>query len=229
AIAGRQRRLDAERTRAEEERRRAGEERMRIARELHDVLAHNISLINVQAGVALHLMDDKPEQARTALAAIKEASGDALREVRSVLGMLRSVDEAAPRHPAPSLSRLGSLVSRAEAAGLRVRVEAEGEARPLPTGLDLAAFRIVQEALTNVARHAGAAGATVRVGYGTDALAIEVEDDGRGQGPPTSRGTGSGIAGMRQRAAALGGTLEAGPRPEGGFRVRAHLPLAEPR
>jgi signal transduction histidine kinase len=147
--------------------------------------------------------------------------------VRSVLGMLRQVDEAAPRDPAPSLARIDSLVSRAEAAGLAVRVQAEGEPRPLPAGLDLAAFRIVQEALTNVARHAGATSATVRVGYGPDALTVEVDDDGRGVGSPSTVGTGSGIAGMRERAAALGGQFQAGPRPGGGFRVQARFPLRE--
>ncbi|MDQ3947486.1 MAG: sensor histidine kinase, partial [Actinomycetota bacterium] len=222
-----ERAAEAEHARAEQVRRRASEERLQIARELHDVLAHNISLINVQAGVALHLIDERPEQARTALAAIKEASGEALREVRSVLGMLRQVDEAAPRDPAPSLARIDSLVSRAEAAGLAVRVQAEGEPRPLPAGLDLAAFRIVQEALTNVARHAGATSATVRVGYGPDALTVEVDDDGRGVGSPSTVGTGSGIAGMRERAAALGGQFQAGPRPGGGFRVQARFPLRE--
>jgi signal transduction histidine kinase len=138
-----ERAAEARHAREEEARRRAGEERLRIARELHDVLAHNISLINVQAGVALHLIDERPEQARTALAAIKQASSETLREMRSVLGVLRQVDEHAPRSPAPSLARLGELVERAGAAGLTVGVEEEGRRRPLPAGVDLAAFRIV--------------------------------------------------------------------------------------
>lgn len=220
--------VEAARTREEEARRRAGEERMRIARELHDVLAHNISLISVQAGVALHLMDDQPAQARTALAAINDASKDALRELRSVLGVLRQVDEEAPLAPAPGLADLDDLVSRAGTAGLAVRVERNGSARPLPAEVDVAAFRIVQEALTNVTRHAGPASATVRVAYGDDELTVQVDDDGRGATPgdrvDASSG-GQGIAGMRERARSLGGEVEAGPRPGGGFRVRARLPV----
>jgi signal transduction histidine kinase len=224
-----ERAAEAERAREEEARRRAGEERMRMARELHDVLAHNISLINVQAGVALHLMDEQPEQARTALTAIKGASKEALGELRSVLGVLRGTDEEEPRDPAPGLGRLGALVAGAQAAGLTVHTVTEGEPRPLAAGLDLAAYRIVQEALTNVARHAGARTATVRVTYGAAELTVEVDDDGRGRaGAAPPDGTGSGIAGMRERAAALGGELHAGPRPGGGFRVRARLPLAPP-
>jgi signal transduction histidine kinase len=221
AMAGRQRRLAAERTRAEEDRRRAGEERMRIARELHDVLAHNISLINVQAGVALHLMDEQPGQARSALAAIKQASNDALGELRSVLDVLRQGDEAPPRAPASGLAHLDSLVARAGATGLEVRTQVEGTPRPLPAGTDLAAFRIVQESLTNVTRHAGPATASVLVRYGKEDLTVQVDDDGRGPaGEP-----GNGIRGMRERVAALGGELTTGPRPGGGFRVQARLPL----
>jgi len=213
------------RVRAEETRRRASEERLRIARELHDVLAHNISLINVQAGVALHLMDEQPEQARTALTAIKQASKEALGELRSVLSVLRQVDEVPPRAPAPSAAHLESLVSRASAAGLEVRTEVEGTPRALPAGVDLAAFRIVQEALTNVARHAGPATATIRVRYGEGDLTVQVDDNGNGAGQGGTPGGGNGIPGMRERAAALGGELKAGPRPGGGFRVLARLPL----
>jgi signal transduction histidine kinase len=224
AMAGRQRRLAAERTWAEEARRRAGEERMRIARELHDVLAHNISLINVQAGVALHLIDEQPGQSRSALVAIKQASNDALKELRSVLDVLREGEEQPPRAPASGLAHLNSLVAGVSATGLEVRTRVEGTPRPLPAGVDLAAFRIVQEALTNVTRHAGPASATVLVGYGSEELTAQVDDDGRG---PASNGAGqgNGIRGMRERAAALGGELAAGPRPGGGFRVRARLPL----
>ena len=224
AMAGRQRRLAAERTQAEEARRRAGEERMRIAHELHDVLAHNISLINVQAGVALHLMDEQPGQSRSALQAIKQASNDALGELRSVLDVLRQGDEAPPRSPASGLAHLDSLVSRAGATGLEVRTRVEGTPRPLPAGTDLAAYRIIQESLTNVTRHAGPATATVLVRYGHDDLTVQVDDDGRG--PSSSNGPGgAGIRGMRERVAALGGELDAGPRPGGGFRVLAHLPV----
>jgi signal transduction histidine kinase len=225
ARARRERAAEAARSREEEARRRESEERLRVARELHDVLAHNISLINVQAGVALHLMDERPEQARTALAAIKQASKEALGELRSVLGVLRQVDDEASRAPAPGLERLDGLVAAAEGTGLPVRVELEGARRPLPAGVDLAAFRIVQEALTNVARHAGPASATVRVTYGEHVLTVQVDDDGRGTSEGEPSGGGNGIAGMRERAAALGGQLEAGPRPDGGFRVLARLPL----
>jgi signal transduction histidine kinase len=224
ALAARQRRLDAERTRAEEARRRAGEERMRIARELHDVLAHNISLINVQAGVALHLMDEQPGQSRSALQAIKQASNDALGELRSVLDILRQGDEAPPRAPASGLASLDRLVAGAEATGLPVSAKVEGAPRPLPAGTDLAALRIVQESLTNVTRHAGPASATVRIAYGDRELTVQVDDNGRG--PSTTNGLGgNGIRGMRERVAALGGELTAGPRPGGGFRVLARLPL----
>src|SRR6266545_759809 len=225
ARIGRERMLEAARTRAEEARRRASEERLRIARELHDVLAHNISLINVQAGVALHLMDEQPEQARTALTAIKQASKDALGELRSVLEVLRRSDEAEPRTPQPGLDELHDLISRAGAAGLAVTVEIDGSPRPLPAEVDLAAFRIVQEAVTNVARHAGQSAAIVRVAYGEHEVTLQIDDDGRGGTPSSISGSGSGLAGMRERAAALGGRLEVGPRPGGGFRVRAELPM----
>jgi signal transduction histidine kinase len=218
----RARAADAARTRDEEARRRASEERLRIARELHDVLAHDISLINVQAGVALHLMEEQPEQARTALTAIKAASKDALGELRSVLEVLRQVDEGPPRSPTAGLEDLDRLVSGATAAGIDVRVVTEGAPRPLPPSVDLAAFRIVQEALTNVTRHAGRATATVSLTYGDDGLTVDVEDDGHG--PTNGIAGGNGIRGMRERAAALGGRLDAGPKPGGGFRVTASLP-----
>jgi signal transduction histidine kinase len=213
-------RAESARAREDEARRQAGEERLRIARELHDVLAHDISLINVQAGVALHLIDERPEQARDALAAIKHASKDALGELRSVLEALRAAGPA-PRAPTAGLARLDEVVAGAAAAGLRVDTAIEGDPQPLPAAVDLAAFRIVQEAVTNVIRHAGAAGAAVRLRYGPDDLVVEVTDDGRGG---AVNGHGSGLAGMAERAAALGGTLDAGPRPGGGFAVRARLP-----
>ncbi len=211
--------------REDEVARRAQEERLSIARELHDVLAHSISLINVQAGVALHVMDERPEQARESLTAIRDASRDALQEVRAALGTLRGAGEGAPRSPAPTLDDLDELASRASAGGVRVTTEVTGERRPLPPGVDRAAYRIVQEAVTNVHRHAGAGTASVHVDYG-DWLTVQVDDDGRG-GAPDPDGLGSGIAGMRERAAAAGGSLEAGPRPGGGFRVRARLPLRD--
>lgn len=209
--------------RARAEQRRADEERLRIARELHDVLAHSISVINVQAGVGLALLDSDPEQARTALTTIKSASKEALGEVRQVLDTLRTPG-AAPRSPAPGLERLPELAEHAASAGLRVGTHTGGEPVPLPPGADLAAFRIVQEALTNVVRHSAARTARVGLAYRPDALEITVDDDGpasAGDGP----GGGNGLAGMRERAAVLGGTLDAGPRPDGGFRVRALLPI----
>ncbi len=220
------------RSREEELRRLASQERMRMARDLHDVVAHNISVINVQANTALHLMDRQPERARSALTTINDVSKQALVELRSVLGVLRDVDanggDRAPRAPAPGLARLGDLIENAAAAGLAVRIEEDGQPGPLPADVDLAAYRIIQEALTNSARHSGGANATVRLGYGDDGLRVEVYDDGTSRPPDRSAaqatGSGHGIAGMTERAAALDGRLEAGPGPEGGFRVRAWLP-----
>ncbi|WP_106962896.1 sensor histidine kinase [Streptomyces roseochromogenus] len=206
--------------RAQAARRRADEERLRIARELHDVLAHSISVINVQAGMGLALLDSDPEQARAALTTIKAASKEALGEVRQVLDTLRT-SGAAPRAPAPGLDRLPELVEQAAAAGLTVRIE--GEPPRLPPGADLAAFRIVQEALTNVVRHSGSRHARVRFAHDGDALRLCIDDDGPATGADAG-GSGNGLAGMRERAAALGGTIEAGPRPDGGFRVLAVLP-----
>ncbi|HEV7713170.1 MAG TPA: histidine kinase [Asanoa sp.] len=292
-------RAEQRRTREEQERRQASEERLRIARELHDVLGHHLSLINVQAGVGLHLMDQQPEQAREALTVIKSASAEALREVRSVLAALRPAEEEAPRAPAPGLARLAELTS---GAGLSVETTVTGAPRPLPAEVDRAAFRIVQEALTNVRRHAGpGATVTVAVAYEPRQVAVSIVDDGVGQapsggvesgadGPGLAGGTGGaagtghasgtgsgglaegaggaghaggatgashaggtggaghaggaggashaggasgarlasgdGIAGMRARAAALGGTLAAGPDDGGGWRVEAVLPDA---
>lgn len=223
----RDRAIERMKTHREEERRRASDERLRIARELHDVLAHNISLINVQAGVALHLIDERPEQARGALGAIKDASNEALSELRSVLDILRQGNERGPRSPTSGLTDLDDLVARTRAAGFDVAVEVEGAPRPLPTGVDLAAFRIVQEAVTNVTRHAPAARMRIRLSYEPESLVVEIADDGAGGTGEASKGAGAGIAGMKERAAALGGELEAGPRPGGGFLVRARLPLPE--
>ncbi|MFG2136520.1 sensor histidine kinase [Streptomyces sp. NPDC048650] len=212
--------------RAVAERRRADEERLRIARELHDVLAHSISVINVQAGVGLALLDSDPEQARAALTTIKAASKEALGEVRQVLDTLRTRGDA-PRSPAPGLDRLPELTEQAGGAGLAVDITTEGDRAALPPGTDLAAFRIVQEALTNIVRHSGSRTARVRLRHTRAALEIRVDDDGPATavtGDPA--GGGNGLVGMRERAAALGGTVEAGPRPDGGFRVLARIPLA---
>jgi signal transduction histidine kinase len=214
-----------EHARAEEEerQRRAGEQRLELAQELHDVLAHHISLINVQAGVALHLIDEQPERARPALAEIKAASREALRELRGALDILRR-GEAAPRAPAPRLAELDRLVANVAASGLDVTLDGGDRPAELPAAVELAAYRIVQEALTNVSRHARARSARVTVRYGDD-VTIEVVDDGVGA-TGTVEG-GNGIRGMRERATALGGSLEAGTHPGGGFRVAARLPVRE--
>jgi signal transduction histidine kinase len=228
-----QRAAALERSRADELRRRASEERMRMARDLHDVVAHNIAVINVQANTALHLMDRQPERAAAALATINDVSRQALVELRSVLGVLRDVDSGgvngAPRAPAPGLARLADLVENAAAAGLTVCVEADGRTAALPADVDLTAYRIIQEALTNSARHSGGTAATVRLDCRDGVLLVEVDDDGPpgppGPTPAPANGSGRGIAGMTERAAALGGTVEAGPGPRGGFTVRAWLPV----
>ncbi|MEU0516999.1 sensor histidine kinase [Streptosporangium sp. NPDC006007] len=219
ARARNERLMEHRRVAREEARRQASEERLSMAQELHDVLAHNISLIHVQASTALHLIDDHPEQARTALTTIKQASKDVLTEMRSVLSVLR---DGAPRSPAAGLDRLGELIRR---SGLPVTGRVSGEARTLPSGVELAGYRIVQEALTNVTRHAPGAAVTVLLEYGARELLIRVTDSG-GAASTESLGGGNGIPGMRERASALGGTLTAGPR-ERGFRVEARLPIPE--
>ncbi|MDQ4134322.1 MAG: sensor histidine kinase [Actinomycetota bacterium] len=212
-----------EETREEEARRQVAEERVRIARDLHDVVAHSLASINVQSGVAAHVIEQRPEEARRALLAIKETSKEALDELRATLGMLREGDSAAPRRPAPSLARLDTLVESSERAGLPVIIDVIGEVRPLPPVVDMTAYRIVQESLTNVVRHAGAATARVSVSYGPAFVDLEIVDDGRG-GPAPPNGGGHGIAGMNERAVSVGGRLEAGPHAGGGFRVSARLP-----
>lgn len=218
----------AERSREEEARRRAGEERIRIARDLHDVLAQRIAQINVQAGVAVHLLDRRPAEAAAAMVAVKQASKEALRELRATLGVLRQVDEEEPLAPAPGLGRLGELVAGAADAGVQVEVTVTGTPRALPPGVELTAYRIVQESLTNAIRHAAPCTATVRIGYEPDHLLVRVDDDGarpvRTVAADGRGGRGYGIRGMRERASAAGGTLDAGERPGGGFRVQARLP-----
>ncbi|MEU2661943.1 sensor histidine kinase [Micromonospora sp. NPDC007220] len=209
--------LAAEQGKEEEARRRATEERLRIARELHDVLGHHLSLINVQASAALHRPD--PDRSAQALAAIKQTSKETLRELRTTLGILRRED-AAPSGPAPGLDRLYELVTTAGRSGLEIRTEL-AETRALPPEVDLAAYRIVQEALTNVTRHAGATAVVIRVRPDRDDVLLEVEDDGAG----TAGQPGNGILGMGERARALGGSLTTGPGVDGGFRVRARLPI----
>jgi signal transduction histidine kinase len=219
-----ERHLEHEKARRQEELARAGQERLRIARELHDVLAHNVSLINVQAGVALHLLDEQPQRARPALEAIKEASSQTLSEMRSVLSILRRPGEEPPRAPTLGIGGIGELVSRTTSAGIPVETEVTGEPRPVPASVDLAVYRIVQEALTNVARHARPTGATVRLAYGESDVTVEVDDVGV-HAPGGNGAGGNGIAGMRERVAALGGDFSAGSRADAGFRVKARLPL----
>jgi signal transduction histidine kinase len=205
-------RAEAERTKEAEARARATDERLRIARELHDVLGHHLALINVQAGAALHRRD--PGGATEALGAIKDASKTALQELRATLGMLRQADQ-------PSLARVSELAESVGASGLTVRTEIDGDARDLPPEVEHVAFRVVQEALTNVAKHAGAKTVVVRLGYGDGELSVQVDDDGRGGTAPP----GNGIRGMAERARALGGEVTAAPRAGGGYRVHARLPV----
>ncbi|MEU9351050.1 sensor histidine kinase [Streptomyces griseoloalbus] len=212
-----ERAVQAERTREEAARRRAGEERLRIARELHDSLTHSISIVKLQAGVAVHLARKRGEEVPPALLAIQEASGEAMRELRATLEVLRTDEPAGTPE---------QLVERARAAGLAVELTVTGDARPLDAAVDRAAYRIVQEALTNAARHAGAAKVTVRLDYGGAELTIGVDDDGSAD-PDRPPAPGTGLTGMRERVTALGGTLTTGPRAEGGFSVRARLPLGE--
>lgn len=216
----------AERTREEEARRRVAEERLRIARDLHDVVAHHIALVNVQAGVAAHVMDKRPDQAKEALAHVREASRSALDELRATVGLLRqSGDPEAPTEPAPGLDRLDDLAGTFRNAGLQVDVARADQDTTLPAAVDLAAYRVIQEALTNVQKHAGpgarAEVSVVRVGPNIE---VTVLDDGSGQDDGTAGG-GHGLLGMRERVSALRGTLTTGPRYGGGFRVHAILPV----
>ncbi|NGO43102.1 sensor histidine kinase [Streptomyces sp. YC419] len=219
----------AERTREEEARRRVAEERLRIARDLHDVVAHHIALVNVQAGVAAHVMDKRPDQAKEALAHVREASRSALNELRATVGLLRqSGDPEAPTEPAPGLDRLDELVGTFRNAGLPVEVARTDQGTALPAAVDLAAYRIIQEALTNVRKHAGteakAEVSVVRVGPNVE---ITVLDNGPGDDAEArqDKNGGHGLLGMRERVTALGGSCTAGPRYGGGFRVHAILPV----
>jgi signal transduction histidine kinase len=251
----------AERTREEEARRRVAEERMRIARELHDVVAHHIALVNVQAGVAAHVMDSRPDQAKEALAHVRETSRSALRELRATVGLLRQSGEPeAPTEPAPGLGVLDQLVDGFRRAGLPVDVEVSSTAAEgpwhstradmaaavvgaLPAAVDLTAYRVVQEALTNTHKHGGGrVHAVVRIARADTSLEVTVVDDGAGAAVPVPAGGpggagaaadghrgggGHGLLGMRERAAALGGECRTGPRHGGGFRVRVRLPLTD--
>jgi signal transduction histidine kinase len=243
----------AERTREEEARRRVDVERLRIARELHDVVAHTMATINVQASAAAHLLVDPPPQVADALAAIRAASKDGLRELRTILNVLRAADESDPTQPQPGLAQLDALVATTRRAGLPTTVRGDGPLPPLPPAVDLTAYRIIQESLTNTLRHAGPATATVALAVQDSHLSLTITDTGHGphggvegngagagHGPAGTReraapaggmleaGSGHGLAGMRERATSVGGTLEAGPAAGGGFRVAARLPLHDP-
>ena len=211
-----------ERERAERERAAVAEERRRIARDLHDVVAHSVGVMTVQAGAARLQLDHEPGRARAPLLAVEEAGREALAELRSLLGMLRRDDGDLMLTPQPGLADLEDLVAQARLAGLPVELSVQGTPAPLPPGVDLAAYRILQEGLTNTRKHAGPARASVAVRYQPDALELEIIDDGR---TVPNGGAGHGLVGMRERTALYGGQLEAGARPQGGFAVRARLPL----
>jgi signal transduction histidine kinase len=214
--------------RDERERAALAEERGRMARELHDVVAHDVSAALLQAEAAEALLDTEPERARASLHTVQQTSREALAEMRRLVGMLRAEDDAAPLAPHPGLSELPSLVERNRDAGLPVELAIEGEPRELPPGIDFSAYRIVQESLTNVRKHAGSAQTRVCVRYAARSLEVDVVDDGRG-GTTTSDDTGHGLIGMRERVAFFGGDFSAVAREQGGFVVRARFPLAAPK
>ncbi|WP_405392335.1 sensor histidine kinase [Streptomyces sp. NBC_01102] len=219
----------AERTREEEARHRVAQERMRIARELHDVVAHHLALANAQAGTAAHLARTHPERAQDMLDSLAGTTASALRELKATVGLLRQdSDPDAALGPAPGLAQVDDLITAFTGAGLAVTVTTEGEPRPLAPGADLTAFRIVQEALTNVTKHAGTGAAWVRLDYSADRLSLTVTDEGTATRTPPAPGHGFGLIGMRERAQSAGGVLRAGPRPEGGFEVSCSLPLLPP-
>ncbi|MFB6516420.1 sensor histidine kinase [Streptomyces sp. NPDC056401] len=219
----RQDRAHADTVRAQATRQAVTAERLRIARELHDMVAHNIGIITIQAGVGSRVMDTQPAETRKALEAIESTGRETLAGLRRMLGALRKgEEESAPLDPVPGLAALDHLVGRSAAAGVRVDVRRLGERRELPPDVDLAAFRIVQEAVTNVVRHSGTRDCTVTVDYRRDELAVDVLDRGRGG---SAGGSGYGIVGMRERVGLLHGEFSAGPLPDGGFRVAAVLPI----
>jgi signal transduction histidine kinase len=223
-IGDRERRAQlAERERDLAAREAVVEERARIARELHDAIAHNVSMMVVQAGAERRVLDGGQGAPREVLETIEQIGRAALTEMRRLVGMLRS-DTGDPLAPQPGLVDLATLVSQVGEAGLPVELVVEGERRELPVGIELSAYRIVQEALTNAIKHAGEARATVRIRYGDDSLELEISDDGAGAAAPVSSG-GHGLVGMRERVALYGGRLDAGRQPSGGFRVRVLLPI----
>ncbi|WP_372595255.1 sensor histidine kinase [Actinotalea sp.] len=222
----------AERARSEGDRRAVSEERLRIAQELHDVIGHSLGVIALQAQVGAHVIDADPAEAKAALVAVSATSRTALTEVRRILGAMR--DETADRHPAPGLGAVGDLAAELSAAGLPVEVTTHGTPVALPTALDVTAYRLVQESLTNVAKHAGRTRAQVSVRFTPGSVDLEVLDDGpqdaaasSADAPDGARSGGHGHLGMRERVAVWGGTLTVGPRPDGGYAVHAHLPFEE--
>ncbi|MER5795990.1 histidine kinase [Streptomyces sp. NPDC001980] len=217
----------AERGREEEARHRVAEERMRIARELHDVVAHHLALANAQAGTAAHLSRTHPDQVHRILGDLAGTTASALRELKATVGLLRQTgDPDLPLAPSPGLDRLPELTESCESAGLTVHVSVEGTPRPLTAGVDLTAYRIVQEALTNVTKHAAAEAAYVRIGWAQDSLSLTVTDDGTaGAAAAPAAGQGFGLIGMRERARSVGGAFAAGHRDGGGYEVTTRLPL----
>jgi signal transduction histidine kinase len=224
--ATRERAERAERDRELEARRRVDEERVRIAREVHDVIAHSVATISTQASVGVHVGRQEPERAVEALESIKRISVQALHDLRHALGALRDAADDGPIAPTPQLADLTELVQGARDAGLSVTLRMAGPAATLPSALQTTTYRIVQEGLTNVMRHAGGAHATVLISVDGDGMVIDVSDDGQGQPTAASRlGSRTGLVGLRERASAMGGDLHAGRRPDGGFRVHVTLPL----
>ncbi|ROT33327.1 sensor histidine kinase [Micromonospora sp. HM5-17] len=226
----------AERTREEEARARVDAERLRIAREVHDTVAHAIAIINVQAGVTAHVLDKRPERARETLVAIEQTSAQALREMRAILGVLRDSTEG--RVPHPGLEQIEELVTTGREAGLDLKLEMTSPSTPPPSAVGSAVYRILQESITNVIRHVGPTRVTIGLDFGVDVVEVRVTDEGRRHAPGQARWSpcdpggdggstepGRGITGMRERCQLLGGELTAGPRPGGGFEVRARLPL----
>lgn len=209
--------------REEKARLAVAEERSRISRELHDVIAHSVSVMVVQSQAAQRLLEGEQRNARQALKSIETTGRQALTEMRRLLGILRRTDAELALAPQPSLEHLNTLFEQMREAGLPVELRIEGEAEPLPPGVDLSAYRIVQEALTNTLKHAGPARARVKIHYGDDEVVLEVSDDGRGTG--RGGGSGQGLIGMRERVALYGGVLQSGNRDDGGYLVRARLPL----
>jgi signal transduction histidine kinase len=214
-----------QRDQAEALRRATEQERGRIARELHDVVTHNVSVMVIQAGAARKVLDTSPEQTREALLAVEAGGRAAMAELRHVMGLLAVSGDGDDLAPQPGLERLEALIARMRNTGVPVELTTTGHPRPIPSGIDLAAYRVVQEALTNTVKHAAGASATVTVDYGEEGLRVEVTDTGGAPDPSAAAGNGRGLIGLRERLDLYGGTLLAGPRPTGGFRVRALIPL----